>query len=691
MHIGRSFDTFCHVLNQLNSPLKITLTFVALVLGYSALYAGIDSHPELADTSARRERRSERPPVDTLAAQRDTVVIKLYLPRSTGSVDPLVDSSLVITRPALQWLDHRALPDLIEYLPGVMIRDQSSPGQYAEPTVDGIDWRGIGVLWNGRTLADPVTGVYNLHLAATDYLERLEYISGPRAFLYGSNSTGGTLNLITRNYNSNRAFTRLRYAQSGYGYALTDGTFAQNISRRVNVTAGFQFQGSDGRYPNSQSDAWNIRGKVRFGLADNLTLTLSEYFTSTNTDLNGGIKFDSNGSGLSLTPTAAVVVNTDSYEKITRHDLDMTFVGGFLPDSEDVSTLTIYTSQNLREYRDEENRPYPNGVFIQSDHQSVWTGMQLTQLMTINAVHFLAGGMIESRHVEQSPNLGNRMENATAIWAKGEGSLGDVLTLATYGRLDRYLGFTKPGIGADARLSFDSSLSIFGGLSTSHRIPNLMERYWTDSTVVRVGSIEPERHFVTEVGLQFSFPGGTTGRFAITHRLINNPILLLPYDRPSVFPGITFVNGDREEMTTADVSLSLRWWHLLLEGTGTYFINRSGATLPNDLPRVALYGGLYFRDKLVSGNLDLKAGIRGWYRSGSWGMVFNPEIVAYVPNTEVPLGRSATVDLVVIAHLGDAYVDLVWENLPNIVYYATPYYPGLDREIRLTVGWDFWN
>ena len=120
--------------------------------------------------------------------------------------------------------------------------------------------------------------VSDLPDASAGFLERLELVSGPRAFLYGLNGAGGVVNLVTRNYNSNRPYTRLSYSEDPDGFSHSDGTFAQNITRRLNVTAGFQFLGTDGsRFRNSLHEQWNIRGKLRFGLSERLTLTLSEY------------------------------------------------------------------------------------------------------------------------------------------------------------------------------------------------------------------------------------------------------------------------------------------------------------------------------------------------------------------------------------------------------------------------------
>ncbi len=318
-------------------------------------------------------------------------------------------------------------------------------------------------------------------------------------------------------------------------------------------------------------------------------------------------------------------------------------------------------------------------------------GAHLSQSLALPLNQLLFGLDAELLQVEGSPNIGRRRRMTASAWAKDEITLGKVLTLAVYGRADGYLGQSHPGVGADARLTLAPPLALFGGLSVSSRVPNFTELYWTDSTVTRRGDITAERHFVTEAGLDWSPGERSQIQVKLTHRTVTDPILILPVDRFSVFPSLEFANGDREQLTSADLFLSFRFWHLLLEGTGTYFLDRSGGTVPDDLPRVWLYGGIYVRDDFFHGSLDIKAGFRGWYRSAHKGSLFNPEVVAYVPNTGAPLGQASTVDFVLNAHLGDAYIHLIWENLPNIRYYTTPDFPGLDREVRFGVAWEFWN
>ena len=87
----------------------------------------------------------------------------------------------------------------------------------------------------------------------------------------------------------------------------------------------------------------------------------------------------------------------------------------------------------------------------------------------------------------------------------------------------------------------------------------------------------------------------------------------------------------------------------------------------------------------------MKSGFRGRYTSSQIGELFNPEILAYRDNSGKRIGRGGTLDFFLIAHIGDAYIHFMWENITNAQFFTTPYYPVLDRAIRFGVSWEFLN
>jgi outer membrane cobalamin receptor len=627
---------------------------------------------------------------DTSAARWDTLG-RMSTPSLVGTLDRFADSSGVRTSADLHWLDYRYLGGILETYPGVFVRDQESEGQYSQATFDGVDGRGAAYSANGRRLNDPATGTYNLYHFTPEYADRIEVVTGPRAFLYGLNSTGAAVNLVTKNYNSNKPFTKFNYAEGPYGFSNVDGTFSQNISRKTNVTVGFQHQATDGRFIGEADDAWNAREKIRYNVSRELNIILSHYHTSAQTQMNGGV--DVVRSGQSAFDNNASIMKQDStYEKLTENDVDLSLVGTFLGDTLDVTNLTFYYSHAKREFRERED-PYhvfPPAVF--SDHVSSWMGAQASQDIAAGIERFSAGGNVELRQVEGSPNLGRLRNVVGALWAKEELDLSAEATLAVYGRIDSYLRKEYAGFGADASIPLGGPLKLFGGASVSTRVPDYQELFWRDSTVIRPGPIVAEHHRIAEAGLAGAGPRWGTVRVSLFHRTVTDPITFSPYaGTASPFPGAVIANGPAINTTGVSAHIDVRILWFSIEGNAEYLLQKSGGATLQTFPKFSGSGGIFYRNKLVNEKLELKTGFRGRFSLSYVGAAFNPEMSAYIQNTGTPLGTTASADFFLIGHIGDAYIHFIWENLANTTFYGTPYYPGGERAIRFGISWEFLN
>jgi outer membrane receptor protein involved in Fe transport len=317
-------------------------------------------------------------------------------------------------------------------------------------------------------------------------------------------------------------------------------------------------------------------------------------------------------------------------------------------------------------------------------------GALFSQVVEEGPQRFSLRSNIEIRQIEGSPNLGRRRNVVGSVDAKEEIFLSDLVSGAVYGRYDRYLNGDYPGIGADVFFKPAHGLTLFAGASWSSRVPTYEELYWTDSTVSRVGPINEEHHRHIETGAEVRIGDDAFVRAALFQRRVDDAILLEPYEGQNfVFPGIRFLNGPPVTSEGVEVRFRAMIWHLLLEGNGTYLRKESEGVRLEEYPEFSATGGIYFRRTLFEEHLDLKAGFRGRYQTSQAGTAFNGEILAYVRNTNQLILSGGAVDFVLIAHLGDAYVNLVWENLTEAEYFATPYYPVRDRAIRFAVEWEF--
>ena len=627
-------------------------------------------------------------PQDSLpAAPRDTV--RLMPLRMVGSVEPTLDSALLIREADVEWKDRRSTYDLLGQTPGVFVREQSSTGQYSEPTMRGAGWRSVAVLRDGRLLNDPASGVFNVELLPPLDIERVEVITGPRAFLHGLNGAGGTINVVTRNFAQPRPFTRVFYSQGPSLFSDFDGIFSQNLTRELNLVFSLQGVSTDGRFANAAAGAWNARVKLRYELSPTVSLILAERFTSSATELNGGIDLETTPPGQEFSPIGAQPVNTDTYDKITRHDLDLTLHGLFLGDSVSVSEATVYYSNNLREYRDEESPSRTNGIAVAADHRSSWTGIALRQSIVTGFQRFSVGGNVELRQVEGSPTIGRRSTHLVAAWASEEFRPAEGLAVGVFGRIDGTMGSTGTGYGADARIALAPGVTLFGGVSRSFRHPTATELFWTDSVVTRIDPIRGETHLLAEAGGEVYLAEAARIRLAGFYRRVDDPLVTAAFIAGSPFPGVRFANGEPLSSYGADLLIDARVWMLQIEGAGLFLVQEQAGADPRSFPAFSGSGGVYFRQTLLDSALHLKAGFRGRLATSHDGMLFNPEVLAYVPNGVRAVATGGAVDFVARAAIGDAIVHFVWENLTDAEYYGTPFYPAYARGVRFGITWDF--
>jgi outer membrane cobalamin receptor len=603
------------------------------------------------------------------------------------SILPTKDSISVIKRIEVRWDDYSYLGDLLWEIPGAFIRDLGSMGQPSQLTLRGLGWHDIAVLVDGRSVNEPLNGIPNLNLFPIQAIQKLEYQTGVRAFLFGLNSTGGALNIVTQDFYTNRPYSRLRYSEDGYGFLSTDGIFSQNLTRKLNFAAAFQRRTLDGRYPNTNYDAWNVRVKLRFLLSERVNLVLSEAYNQNEIGLNGGVDLSKTSPVNVFDELLATVRNTDSYEKIRRHDLTATLGYRWFGDSSVVSTGTAYYSDNLRQYRDEENRPNPNGIFIQSDHHTTWYGVKLNQDVQKWGNQISLGAEIQRRKVTESPNVGVRDETAASLTGKVELDI-PVLKPAVFGRYDRYRGEHLGSYGADVKCDLLPSLSAYGGYSISYRTPTIQELYWEgsgDSSLV----VDKEKHKMVEAGILANVTGLLQLRASYFHRRIENAIIADALSTSRVFPTAFVHNVPEETLEGIDGSVALKVWRFSGKGTWTYLTLRRDGIEQQIYPKFFAYGEIAYRQMLFQDHLDLKVGLRGKFFTSNFGEQYNPETMIYVENTTGELNQQGCVDAFLIGKVGTAYIHFILENITAQQYMLTPFYPMPSQKIRFGIEWEF--
>jgi hypothetical protein len=667
-------------------------------------------------------------PVDSVRISRDTLppprvdTARILPMGSLGSLSPALFPYPGMDANDIRWNEYRTTTDLLSGIPGVFVRDMGSPGQDNQVTINGAEHTGTAFLVDGIGQNDPFTGSYNFAFFPVEGIERLEVVTGPRSFLYGDNAVGGTINVVTKNFSNNRPFTRIRYSQGVDSYTQTDAMFAQNIYQRFNLSFGLSYlgYGSDNwaqslnraRYVNADNEAYTFRTKLRYNMSHTVNLTFTHFYDKTQTGLNGGVDVPATlANGFNVyDENAATVVNHEAYQKLFNHHAAL--AATYRPDGDSslTATLTLYGAQQRRELRDDENRGTlpTNGIVIHDDFQTNVLGARAQVDWAADGNLLSVIGEVKRTRFGNSIFGGGGVQSDQTISAKDEYVFGRYVSAALYVKnvYSPLYDLITDG-GADITLKLPGAATLTLGASAANRRPAIADRMLAGGAdtlammIYRASGLTGyqndfyfwgnENHVVTEASLTITPGEKVRAGITATRRVIDswvNHILILP--QPTI-PNDNFT----VDCVTASFAVSSGNFHI--DGDATYTHHSQvlrGTTAITLYPEWRGQASIYYRGLLAKGNLDLKAGVKGNFFSEFDGEQFNTLDAVLISSGSAtvvnrPIGNAGTAGLFVVAHIGDAYIHVIWENLTNSAYMLTPFYPMYARSIRFGVTWDF--
>ena len=161
----------------------------------------------------------------------------------------------VITRADIERRQPRSLVDLLETMPGMQFGSQNGGiGQVSSLFVRGTNSNQVLVLMNGRPMAQMVNSNVDFSQLPVNNVERIEYIRGPRAAIYGSSAIGGVVNIITSSQVND---TKLNATTGSNDYYAADVSINQWVTEdtRLQLATGYrETRGYDVQPNNTQSD-----------------------------------------------------------------------------------------------------------------------------------------------------------------------------------------------------------------------------------------------------------------------------------------------------------------------------------------------------------------------------------------------------------------------------------------------------
>ncbi|GAF93696.1 unnamed protein product, partial [marine sediment metagenome] len=134
----------------------------------------------------------------------------------------------VLTREDFARLNAHSIQEVLETIPSIDIIDKGTPGSQMDIRIGGSSIEGVLVLINGIRVHDPQTGHFTMDIPVNlSSVERIEVLSGGGSSLYGSSTSGGLINIVTKKESEGIVGG---LSIGSYGSADIDMSFARQLS-----------------------------------------------------------------------------------------------------------------------------------------------------------------------------------------------------------------------------------------------------------------------------------------------------------------------------------------------------------------------------------------------------------------------------------------------------------------------------
>ncbi len=132
------------------------------------------------------------------AATTDLPEVVVTANRTATETSKATSSMTVIHRETIEANKYQTVKEALHSVPGLALARNGARGQATGVFLRGTNTNHTVILVDGRRLPSDLAGAYDLGNLALDNVERIEVVRGAAASLYGGNTIGGVINLITR-------------------------------------------------------------------------------------------------------------------------------------------------------------------------------------------------------------------------------------------------------------------------------------------------------------------------------------------------------------------------------------------------------------------------------------------------------------------------------------------------------------
>lgn len=421
--------------------------------------------------------------LDSSAYVLDQIVVKdnrILIPFSEHS-----RSINIITRAQIELAPVNSIPELLQYVAGVDIRQRGAHGVQADVSIRGGTFDQTLVLLNGIKMSDPQTGHHTMNIPVDiESIERIEILKGPAARIYGQNAFSGAINIVTKVPKERYASIAINGGENKLGgitasFALPKSNFNQYFSFSRNFSDGYRyntdytisnyFYQSSFKYLNQEVDVLASFSEREFG-ANRFYGNDSDFFA-------------------------------DQYEEVQTSLVSLGYkqiIGGF----------SFRPRISWRRNRDNYILIRDNPSFYENIHTSNVLSLELNgdYYSDFGATGI---GLEFSKMNLESNNLGDRDRNIATFFLEHRFKLLDNRIDITPGLSASYYSDFGSRIfpGLDIGFKINDQFKLYANTGYTWRIPTFTDLFYEDAANLGNEDLEPESALSYEAGLKYSGKG----------------------------------------------------------------------------------------------------------------------------------------------------------------------------------------
>ncbi|MBX7046584.1 MAG: TonB-dependent receptor plug domain-containing protein [Ignavibacteria bacterium] len=557
-------------------------------------------------------------------------------------------------------------------------------GMYNQIYYNKFGDNNLGFFKDGIQLNNNIFGFFDEELISINEVDRIELISDISSFIYGINTHGKSINIITKDIFSSKPFSQLRYSQDRYGSLFADASFTIPFSKKFNFLIRANNHSLDGKYTNSDFSAWRANGRISWYPSSLWNFKLDFNYSKISRGINDGLDYYtkdlSKDSIINILRDAkAPVIDSLGREENRNYNVSLSAFSNKFGANSLLTSQFYYTHY----YRSFSGKPYaiPTPVLrINENYYSEVLGLNLKyakeiifedkQSLNLTFLNNYYWNFYDVFYEPDDTNITNKkMNNSFGFFSAKANYKYDRFSISAMAKEDFVFSDSQNknafSYGGELKFNFITDNNFSLGIFTGINQINYLNVYYFS--------------FDYPIFQKYSYHSFESG----IEMNSKNLCALLSFNRTA-------------DLSTAKFNFKSVVSKFAIDSETEFKVDNFSGTLPYFSKNDVSFSDKFFKDKL-----NLKIGVNFKFISNFKGNIVYPQ----TPFTSTyadqynfySMNTKFISDFYIGARIGHANVNFTVANIFNSFYFDTFMFPSDDRGglggavSRFTIVWDFIN